>query len=302
MVKTSFSVVLGLGCAALVAGCGHATGSSPPHSTAQLTSSNGPVTHYDRVLVADKGSIAIVARDGCLASLGTGQDDTGTFDEMRVRCPRSERLAAWFDGLERAAAPLPKAKVEEEDDVDAAGVPAAQLATAGGSVVRLTRREDASRILGEVRALSAELDSIDRPNPGPATQQGWQLLRVSGPAHVLFAGEPTRGVLDVRVSTTGQYLCEYMANTEDGPFHATKSGWIKQEMASHAIDEVLAPFKALGPDERPHATYALAVSKGTEQKANAASTAAVFERVGGLQDALGDACIAQLEAPPPVGN
>jgi hypothetical protein len=254
------------------------------------------------VLVADKGSIAIVARDGCLASLGTGQDDTGTFDEMRVRCPRGDRFAIWFDGLDRTTSSFPVEEIGDDEDVDEKGLPAAQLAIADGSVVRLTRIEDASRVVRDVVALSTELDENGRPSPGPATAKGWQMVRVSGPAHVLFAGEPMRGVLDVRVSTTGQYLCEFMANTESGPLHATKSGWIANEHAARAIDEVLAPFSALAPGERPHATYALAVAHDSEQKANIVSTAAVFERVGKLQDVLGDACIPELEPPPPIGN
>jgi hypothetical protein len=295
-------VLAAAGVAALGCGCAHATHTASPQkpAPAQLTAANVG-RHFDRVLVADQGSVAIVARQGCLASLGTATDDTGPMDEMRVRCPKEGRLAAWFEGVDRATAALPVEQVDEEADIDSKGLPAAQLATANGSIVRLSRKEDASRLLGDVRALSAELDASERPDPGPATQAGWQLLRVSGPAHVLFAGEPTRGVLDVRVSTTGQYLCEYMANTPDGPFRATKSGWIEPNNAAHAIDEVLAPFRGLGPDERAQSTYALAVSNGTEQKANAASTAAVFERVAPLQDALGDACIPELDAPAPVG-
>jgi hypothetical protein len=288
--------------ALVLAGCGHATRSAAPQSgTAQLTAAT-VAQHVERVLVADKGTVALVSRDGCVATIGTGQDDTGNFDEMRVRCPRSERLSSWFGALDKMTAALPVEAVDGDSDIDAKGLPAAELAMPNGRVMKLTRAEDATRVLGEVRAFAAELDASERPAPGPATVNGWQMLRVSGPAHVLFAGEATRGVLDVRVSSTGQYLCEYNANTNDGPFHATKSGWIKAETATHALDEVLAPFRALGPDERPRSTYALAVQGGNEQKANAASTAAVFERVGPLQDALGDACIAELEEPAPVGQ
>jgi hypothetical protein len=105
------------------------------------------------------------------------------------------------------------------------------------------------------------------------------------------------GVLDARVSTTGQYLCEFMANTDDGPLRATKSGWIAPQHAAHAIDEVLRPFEALAPNERPKATYASGIKAGSETKASATTLGAVFQRFGPFQDALGDACLPQLDAP-----
>ena len=92
-------------------------------------------------------------------------------------------------------------------------------------------------------------------------------------------------------------LCEFMTNIGDGPMRATKSGWLTQDAATHAIDEVLGPFAAIGPNERSRATYAAGTKAGAERRSNASSTAAVFERFANLQDALGDACLPELEAP-----
>lgn len=281
---------------AALAACSSATrpAATPQRpGTAALTGAKiGP--RIERVLVADRGVVAMVARGGCVATVTSAELEAGSSDELRVRCPRPERLATWFAGVDKLTASVP---LEEENDDDDVSLPAAELVTAKGTILRVAKKTDAERLAGEVRAFAAELAANEMPAPGPASPAGWQMLRVSGPAHVFFAGAPTKGVLDARVSTTGQYFCEFLANTEDGPMRATKSGWIAPATASHAIDEVLVPFEGLGEGERPRATFAAGMTASGERKASASATAAVFERFGPVQDALGDACVPELEAP-----
>jgi hypothetical protein len=233
-----------------------------------------------------------------VATVSTAELEAGSSDELRVRCPRPERMSAWFAGVDKltASVALVPSK-EEEEEGDEAPLPSAELVTASGKVMHVVQTKDAGRLVGEVRALTAELAAGEVPGPGPTTPAGWQLLRVSGPAHVFFAGSPTRGVLDARVSTTGQYYCEFLANTEEGPMRATKSGWITPATASKAIDEVLKPFEGLGEAERPRPTFASGITTQGERRASASATAAVFERFAPVQDALGDACVPELEAP-----
>jgi hypothetical protein len=284
----------------LTAACGGATrGAAPPQTTGTAALTGAKVApRIERVLVADKGVVALVARDGCVSTVSTAELQTGSSDELRVRCPRPERMNAWFAGVDRltAAVALEPTK-EEEIEADDLPLPSAEIVTANGKMLHVVQKNDAQRLMGEVRALTAELASAEMPAPGPTTPGGWQMLRVSGPAHVFFAGAPTRGVLDARVSTSGQYFCEFLANTEDGPMRATKSGWINSSTASHAIDEVLKPFEGLGESERPRATFASGITASGERKASASATAAVFERFAPVQDALGDACVPELEPP-----
>jgi hypothetical protein len=253
----------------------------------------------ERVMVADGHGILVAARDGCLASIAQAADETGDMDELRIRCPRPERMSTFFQGLDRMASAMTMSK-EGDVDMEITG-PAAQVVTAGGVSMRAAKEGDAAKLVAEVHALDGELGRGESPAPGPASPSGWQLLRVSGPAHVVFAGEPLTGVLDARVSTNGQYLCEFMANTNDGPLRATKSGWIAPQHASRAVEEVLRPFQSIGPDERPRATYVLGVQGGAERKASWTSVAAVFERFGPVQDVLGDACLPELDKPAPAG-
>ena len=300
MHATSTSLVL-LGAVLALAplGCGHATRNASPQSKVQLTGAAVPGPKAHKILVAEKGSIGMVTRGGCVASVGTSRGAEGSTDEMRIRCPKPGRLDAWFAGVDRMLATVPV--VEVPDDEEDISLPVAELVTANATVLKLTRRADTERIIGEVRALTAELGAGEEPRPGPASSSGWQMMRVAGPAHVFLGGEPTNGVLDARISTSGQYLCEFQATTSDGPLRATKSGWIATDKARSAIDEVLMPFEATSQDERRPPTYAAAITNGAERRANAASTAAVFERFSSLQDALGDACIPELEPPAPVG-
>lgn len=256
-----------------------------------------------RVLVADKGNISMVARNGCVATVGTGTDQTGNYDELRIRCPRPERMAQWFSGIDNLTQNVSLDRVADNESEDAdIPLPAAELVTANGVVFRVKQSNDASRLVGEVRSLSAELAAAEMPQPGPASPAGWQMLRVSGPAHVYLGGAPTTGVLEARVSTTGQYLCEFNTNTKEGPLHATKSGWLSGPTAAKAIDEVLATFQPVPSEERSQATFAAAVGSNGEQRANSASTAAVFEKFAEVQDALGDACLPELEAPKDGGS
>jgi hypothetical protein len=162
------------------------------------------------------------------------------------------------------------------------------------------RPEHVQRLLAEVRALSEELARSEQPTPGPASEDGWHMLHVAGPANVLFAGTPAHGNFEARMSTNGQYDCEFVNDVGDGPMRASKSGWISPSVASRAIDEVLGPFTEVAPHEAPTSTYAAGTKNGTEKKSAAGSTAAVFERFAELQEALGDACLPELEPPPPT--
>src|SRR3954454_4981191 len=89
--------------------CGGATHSASPQpraGTAALTGANMGA-HFDRVLVAERGAIAMVSRDGCIASVGAGTDATGDYEEMRIRCPKPERLKAWFNGVDKITSSVP---------------------------------------------------------------------------------------------------------------------------------------------------------------------------------------------------
>jgi hypothetical protein len=281
----------------LTSACGGATRSASPRSpagTAALTAAKLGV-RYERVLVAESNAIVMVSRDGCVATLSQGADDTGESEEMRVRCPRAERLKAWFHGVDQITANIPIEPMTE--DAEDLPLPAAELVTAKGDVLQVQNRADTLRLLAEVRALAAELASAEIPSPGPASANGWQMLRVSGPAHVFLGGAPMSGMLEARVSTNGQYLCEFVATTKGGPIRATKSGYLSPNVASRAIDEVLSPLADVASTERKTTTYAIGVAAGNERRANAASTGAVFVRFATVQDALGDACLPELDPP-----
>lgn len=294
--KTSF--VLTVAAVAALTACSSATRpAATPQKPGTAALTGAKITpRVQRVLVAERGVVAMVARDGCVATVTSAELEAGSSDELRVRCPRPERLATWFAGVDKLTASVPLEEENDDEDEDVP-LPVAELVTSKGRVLRVTNKTDAERLAGEVRAFTAELAASEMPSPGPASPAGWQMLRVSGPAHVFFAGTPTKGVLDARVSTSGQYFCEFLANTEDGPMRATKSGWIAPKTASHAIDEVLVAFEGLAEGERPQATFASGVTANGERKASASSTAAVFERFAPVQDALGDACVPELEAP-----
>lgn len=239
----------------------------------------------------------MVSRDGCLASVNTTEAAPDGHDELRIVCPKPERMKSWFAGADRVIATLALEPDEEDDDETPLKLPAAKLLTSSGEMLRVANKGDIDKLASEVRALSAELASAEAVAPGPASTAGWQMLHVKGPAHVLFAGTPARGVLEAKMSTNGQYLCEFTTDVGDGPMRATKSGWLSPAAAAHAIDEVLAPFNAVGPDESAKSTYAAGTKDGAERRSNLASTAEVFARFAEVQDALGDACLPELEAP-----
>lgn len=238
----------------------------------------------------------MVSRGGCVATVGSGTDDTGA--DARIQCPRSERMATWFSGVDAVTRSAAIERVNDDDDNDDVPLPAAELITSSGTVLRLRETIDVAKIVAEVRSLRAELAASEMPAPGPSSPAGWQMLRVSGSAHVFLGGAPTTGVLDARISTSGQYLCEFVTNMQDGPLRAIKSGWLAPTVATKAIDEILSPFQAALADERKHATFAAAFSSGNENRANEASMAAVFAKFALVQDVLGDACLPELEAPP----
>lgn len=253
-----------------------------------------------KVLVADDEIVAMVGRDGCHATMrsaGDGKVRLGEGDELRVRCPKKERLAKWLEGVERSLAAMELAEAPDDDDEDVAG-PVAKVVVGKGRVLRVVKAGDVGRLVLQVRAFGAELESNEIPRPGPASPSGWQMLRVTGAAHVVVGGAPTRGVLDARLSTSGQYFCEFVGQAGGGSVRASKSGWITGPLAARALDDVLTPFQVQPPAEtQPSATFAAATSGDTEKRANPASTAAVFERFAPLQDALGDACLPELEPP-----
>lgn len=279
----------------MLMGCGGATRrATVPHGKTTTTSASiAAPSHVERLVVAERGNISMVSRGGCVATVRTS--DSGG-DELRVRCPKPERLVAWFDGADRVLAGFAYEAVKDDDDEEVA-LPAAKVLT-NGKTFKIAQKADVEKLAKEVSALSAELALSERPAPGPDSPSGWQMLHVSGPARVLFAGNPAKGAFDARVSTNGQYLCEFVTNVGDGQMRATKSGWLEPATATKAIDEVLAPFAALGPSESSKSTYAAGMKSGAETRSNASSTAAVLERFTQMQEALGDACLPEIEVEP----
>ncbi len=299
-IATSCCIVL----AVLLAACGGSTRrAATPHSKATITGAT-MAPRVERLVVADRGSVSMVARGGCVATVKTAESEGGTYDELGVRCPKPERMKGWFEGAERVIATLALEPVREElEDVEDTKLPLAKLLTTSGKTLRVVRTDDIERLAAEVRALAAELAAAEAVSPGPASAEGWEMLHVMGPAHVLLAGTPAHGVLEARMSTNGQYMCEFITNVGDGPMRVTKSGWLSPKTASHAIDEVLGPFDAVAANEKPPSTFAAGMKGGAEQKSSAVSTASVFELFSQVQDALGDACLPELEPPPtqPIG-
>jgi hypothetical protein len=299
-----------------VVGCGssHKSASSPQASKTTTTAS---VVHprIEKLVVADKNQISMIARDGCLATVQTTESQIGSHDELRVRCPKPERVKTWFDGVDRLLSTVEydrtaTSTAKADDDGDGDGddeaeenktpLPAAKVLTASGKTLKIKKPTDVERLNSEVKAFSAELAEAEQPAAGPPSAAGWQMVHVSGPARVLFAGTPARGVLEARLSTTGQYLCEFTTQIKgDSPLRATKSGWLPAANASKAIDKVLEPFNDTGAAVGK-ATFAAGVKGGTEKRSNAASTAQVFDRFAVVQDALGDACLPELDAPTPA--
>lgn len=283
----------------LLLGCSGATRNASPQRPGEATVTAASIApRIERLVVADEDDIAMVARGGCVATVHAS-DSQLVEDELRVRCPKPERMHAWFDGADRVMAGFQYELVKDEEEEEVT-LPAAKVLTTSGKTLKVKRPEDVQRLLAEVRALSEELARSEQPTPGPASEDGWQMLHVAGPAHVLFAGTPAHGDFEARMSTNGQYYCEFVTDVGDGPMRASKSGWISPSVASRAIDQVLGPFTEVAPHEAPTSTYAAGTKNGAEKKSAASSTAAVFERFAEIQEALGDACLPELEPPPPT--
>ena len=242
-----------------------------------------------KVMVGEKGMIAMVAKNGCLSIVY----ETKRGDEMAVQCPKADRLSSWLAANDPIALKMPLAKLDGEESEDIP-LPAAQIMNAEGDIYRVARREDVAKLLDSVRTLSKELAAQEEPKPGPATPIGWQMIHVAGPAHVGIAGNVAQGELDARVSSTGQYLCEFSTNG----LHAKKSGFIAKDVAPRALDEVLGPFES-STEASKHA-FVSATAKGEEKRANAPSSQAVMERFGQPQDVLGDACLPEFEGAAPT--
>ncbi len=275
-------------------GCGGATNAVSPQPVTLTAASVGPAAsavegRSVKVMVGDKGMLAMVQKNGCLSIVY----ETKKGDEMAVQCPKADRIAVWLAANDPIALRMPLAKLDEQPDE--IPLPAAQIMNAEGDVYNVTRKEDVQRLLGSVRALSKELASEEEPKPGPSSPMGWQMMRVAGPAHVGVAGTIAQGTLDARVSSSGQYLCEF--STEG--LHAKKSGVIPKDGAPRALDEILGPFQASA--EKSKTAYVAAYAKGEEKRANSASSREVIDRFGHLQDVLGDACLPELEGPAPIG-
>lgn len=302
----SASIVAVPALAALLSACGGQNRqASSPHGETTVTSAYMKGHHVEKIMIADQGTVAIVDREGCLAQVRERTTAVGPTAEIQTRCPKPERMASWFVDADRmtdtlAYEPLATHADGEEsealDDKLDTTKASAKVLVSNGRALRVTKAADVQKLTSAVRALSDELASADDVAPGPASTNGWQMLHVSGPAHVMFAGQPARGRLEARVSTNGQYKCEFTTNIDgDAPLKATKSGWLKPSSAAHAIDVVLAPFAGGGGVER--STFAAGTKAGTEERTSPAATAAVFELFSEVQDALGDACLPELEAP-----
>src|SRR5262245_17341405 len=112
-----------IGLAIPMFGCRGATrGASSPHSTTVTSATAPSALKIERLLVAEHGDVAMVARGGCLATLRTGESEAGGHDELRVRCPKPERMKAWFEGMDRLAATVSlAAEKEEEGDKEGSG-------------------------------------------------------------------------------------------------------------------------------------------------------------------------------------
>ena len=293
-----------LGAGLLVTACGGSTrhADSPHGETTTTAASMEGGLHVQKLLVAEPNHVAMVAREGCVSTMRTSGAEVGD-DELRVRCPKAERLASWMHAADALVSkltltPAPDPTDDDEHVSSEHRAPTAKVLLTSGKVMQVTKPAEVARLANELHALEGELASAEEPAPGPATPSGWQMLHVSGPAHVSFAGTPAHGMLEARMSTSGQYLCEFVTGGSAGAMRATKSGWLPQTNAAHAIDEVLAPFNATESDAAKP-SYAAGIQNGKEKMGNVPSTMAVFERFAGLQEALGDACLPELEGPSP---
>jgi len=277
----------------------------------QVAAGSAPASaaEIDRVLVAERGAlamVAMVARDGCVATMEqrSGSEGEGDIEELHLRCPKNERIAAWFSRVESlATAMVTDSRVgNARGDASGSDLPrqstaAAEFVTKRGEIRVVQNPRDAQTLANEVRALSRELAGAEHPAPGPASVKGWEMLHVGGTAHVMLRGVPTSGRFEAHMSTSGQYLCEFETRTGDGPLRASKSGRISSLLAARAIDDVLGAVAEADRANGARDTFASGTVKGATHWASRAATVGIFARFSLVQDALGDACLPELEPP-----
>jgi len=142
-IATSCCIVL----AVLLAACGGSTRrASTPHGKTTITGAT-MAPRVERLVVADRGSVSMVARGGCVATVKTAESEGGTYDELGVRCPKPERIKGWFEGAERVIATLALEPVREElEDVEDTKLPLAKLLTTSGKTLRVVRTDDIERL------------------------------------------------------------------------------------------------------------------------------------------------------------
>ncbi len=117
------------------------------------------------------------------------------------------------------------------------------------------------------------------------------MLRVSGPAHVYLGGAPTTGVLEARVSTTGQYLCEFNTNTKEAASRDQERLALESDGdEGHRRGSRDLPARAgRGSVARRRSLRPSGVTASSER--TAPPPLRVFEKFAEVQDALGDACL-----------
>jgi hypothetical protein len=110
----------------LASACRGATrDASSPHGTTRTTAASvAPGARIDRILVAEGGEVALATRGGCLASMRTVEGGAGSNDELRIRCPKPERIGSFFDTVDREIARIQLAPIQrhsaesDKDDSD----------------------------------------------------------------------------------------------------------------------------------------------------------------------------------------
>ena len=127
---------------ALLLGCSGATrNASPPRHGETTVTAATIAPRVERLVVADENDIAMVARGGCVATVRTSESENGGEDELRVRCPRPERMRAWFEGADRVMASFQYELAKDEDEEEIK-LPAAKVLTTTGKTLSVTRPED----------------------------------------------------------------------------------------------------------------------------------------------------------------
>src|SRR5262245_25783385 len=74
------------GVAFVLLGCGAAARrASAPHGTTPTTAASSAAPRVDRLVVAGRGNLSVVARGGCVATVHSSEGAGD--DELHVRCP-----------------------------------------------------------------------------------------------------------------------------------------------------------------------------------------------------------------------